>query len=135
MIPRCKNKIKAKGYCSKHYLQYWRKNNIEKATYLNLKHNAIRRGKSFDLSFDDFCKFAKKFKYFAGKGINKESLHIDRINEELGYSINNIQVLTNTENVTKWLEYYYDELRRKMIFKFKKNEYTKKSRRNNECPF
>jgi hypothetical protein len=116
-------------------MQYWRKNNIEKSTYLNLKNNAKRRGKDFDLDFKDFCKFANKFSYFAGKGIKKESLHIDRINEKLGYTIENIQILTNSENAVKWLDYYYDEIKRKMIFKFKKNEYTKKSRRDNECPF
>ena len=128
-------KLKAKGLCSKHYMQQWRTENLELSTYLNLKHNANRRNKEFNLTFEEFSEFAKKFEYLAGKGRKKKSLHIDRINEKLGYSIDNIQVLTNSENVSKWLDYYWDEIERSMNFKFKSNEHLRKSKSNYEYPF
>lgn len=134
-MPRCKKEVKAQGFCSKHYTQYWRENNMERSAYLNLKHNALRRGKHFSLSFEEFLEFSLKFKYLAGRGIEKDSLHIDRIDENKGYSADNIQALTNEQNVRKFLDYYYDEYKRRMNFKFKKNEYTRGSKPNNECPF
>gem|GEM_PF-5484863 len=43
------------------------------------------------------------------KGIYQESWHIDRIDESGGYTIDNIQVLTNRQNVRKYLKFSLDE--------------------------
>jgi len=84
--------------------------------YYTLLANAKRRGKFFDLTFEQFCRFAVKTEYMMKKGIWRESYHIDRIREDGGYTIDNIQLLTNSDNVKKYLKYYYDEQDRKMIF-------------------
>lgn len=83
-----------------------------KAAFQNLRANAKRRGKEFSLTFDQFKKFAIETNYLAGKGRTSKSFHIDRINEDEGYHIDNIQILTNSENVKKYhkskLVCYYD---------------------------
>ena len=76
-----------------------------KAAYLNLKDNAKRRGKEFDLTFEQFQIFAAKTDYMRKKGIHSESYHIDRIDETKGYTINNIQVITNCENLRKFRKF------------------------------
>lgn len=116
---RCRNYVKSGEYCSKCKSRKYRENNPERCVYLNLKSNAKRRGKEFDISFDDFLKFAIDTDYFKKRGIKKKSLHIDRIDESRGYTIDNIQTLTNSNNVKKYLRYRYDEYERKMIFNTK----------------
>lgn len=64
------------------------------------------------------------------KGRYKESYHIDRIDENKGYHIGNIQLLTNTQNIKKFFDHYYDDSVGKYVFKYKKNETT-----GNEAPF
>lgn len=69
--------------------------------YLNLKSNAKRRGKVFELTFDQFREFASQCQYIKKKGRTANSYHIDRIDETKGYTIDNIQLLTNIENIQK----------------------------------
>ena len=76
---------------------------------MNLKHNAIRRGKVFDLNFEEFKAFAVKSGYMKKKGRFSQSFHIDRIDENKGYTIDNLQVLTNAQNVKKYLQYSYNQ--------------------------
>ncbi len=83
----------------------WREKNPMKAAYQTLKYNAKRRGKEFDLTFEQFKEFAIKTEYINKRGKNKDSYHIDRIDENKGYTIDNIQVLTNTKNLFKYIEF------------------------------
>lgn len=84
--------------------------NLLRYCYGNLKRNAKRREKEFTITFEEFKEFAIKTNYIVGRGKRKDSFHIDRIDETRGYHIDNIQVLTNTENVRKMLKarYGYD---------------------------
>ena len=74
----------------------------EKYAYQVLKNNAKRRGKTFKLTFEQFLEFAIQTNYMDKKGRTFFGLHIDRIDEAVGYEISNIQVLTNTENIKKF---------------------------------
>ena len=85
-----------KRYAEKHPMRY---------AFNTLRQNAKRRGKSFELTFEQFKEFAIATNYMAGRGIQKDSFHIDRINPEKGYSIDNIRVLTNSENVKRHQKY------------------------------
>lgn len=109
----------------------YRKENPLKASFQSLKDNAKRRNKEFNLTFDEFKEFSIKTDYYKKKGISSESFHIDRIDESKGYLINNIQVLTNSQNVKKYLKYRYDPELRKMEFS---NEIPKFQTSEN-CPF
>ena len=75
--------------------------NPEKYAYKNLKHNAKNRGKEFAITFEEFKEFCFKTEYIKGKGKSCESLSIDRIDNEKGYTIDNIRVLTLSDNSKK----------------------------------
>lgn len=104
----CRNNSYTNGLCHKCRKLKFRTENPIRNAFNNLRQNAKRRGKQFDLTFEQFELFCIETKYILGKGKTKDSFHIDRIDESAGYSINNIQVLTNTQNVKKSLEYRYN---------------------------
>lgn len=86
-----------------------------KYAYMTLKHNAKRRGKEFTISFEYFKKFAIKVDYIDKKGINRDSYHIDRIKEDLGYIPGNLQLLKNVDNIKKYHRSHHDG--EKMVYK------------------
>jgi hypothetical protein len=63
--------------------------------------NAKRRGKEFTLTLKQFEEFCNKTGYDEKKGITADSLTVDRIKDHLGYSVDNIQAITLSENVKK----------------------------------
>jgi len=72
-----------------------------RAAYMALRDNAKRRGKAFDLTFEDFQVLAIETEYIIKKGRSKLSYTLDRDKNELGYTKDNIKVLTNSDNVKK----------------------------------
>jgi len=72
-----------------------------KNAFANLRGNAKRRGLEFALTLDDFRAFSDATGYLVGRGTSKFSLSIDRIDARLGYRLDNIRVLTLSENSTK----------------------------------
>lgn len=116
---RCgKKSAPGKGYCYRCAQRRWRAKNPEKAAYNNLKSNAKRRGKFFDLTFDQFKEFCQSTEYIKRKGRKANCIHVDRIDENKGYTEDNIQALTNSQNIRKYVRYthQYDEREKKMIF-------------------
>lgn len=105
VTPGCVNLAKQGKYCYTCANKRWQKANPEKHIFNTLKNNAKRRGKVFELTFDDFMEFCVDTDYLAQKGIFKHSLHIYRKIEWLGYTKNNIQALENTKNIKKHLAY------------------------------
>lgn len=63
--------------------------------------NAKRRRKEFTLTYKQFEEFCKRTGYNINKGRNAECLSIDRIDDKKGYTIDNIQAITISENITK----------------------------------
>lgn len=111
--------------------QEWRKKNPIRSAYTTLKCNAKRRGKVFKLTFEEFKEFAIKTDYINRKGITATSYHIDRIDENKGYTVDNIQVLTNRDNVKKYFNHYYDEYTKTYCFRYRKEITVKQD----ETPF
>lgn len=101
----CINSKKQGSYCYACAKMRWAKKNPARYAYNNLRGNARRRGKEFELTFEEFQQFCIKTKYLNGKGRSATGLHIDRINPKLGYTKDNIQVLTNRENVQKYIRW------------------------------
>lgn len=94
-------------------VQKWRENNAMKYCYCSLKSNSKRRGKIFTLTFEQFKRFCVQAEYVVGTGKTKNSFSIDRIDNSKGYTIENIQVLTVSENAKKgtkkkFLRYDYE---------------------------
>lgn len=108
------------SYCHSCHKRRYKERHPERYAYQTLRNNARRRGHAFDLTLEQFVQFAFKTGYMAGRGRYKESLHIDRIDETGGYTIDNIQVLTNTENVRKYLSYSYGPDGKPTDFKIKR---------------
>ena len=134
----CKIKKAAKNrnicYTCKH--KRWRKKHPYEYVYNNLKIHAKSRNKEFSLTLEEFKEFAIKCDYINKKGIYKNSYHIDRIRENEGYHKNNIQLLTNIENVKKYIEFKYIDENCNKIFKTS-NTITNNNNNNNtnDCPF
>lgn len=98
---RCKKKVLAKGLCNTHYSDYWAKKNPVKYAFFNLKKSAKRRGKEFTITYEDFEKWATEVDLIKKHGKTAISYHIDRIDNSKGYTPDNIQLLTNSDNVKK----------------------------------
>lgn len=98
----CKREArKGRTICSTCDKRIWRKNNPLKACFQTLRQNARRRGKEFELTIEQFEKFCFETFYIAGKGRKKQHFSIDRIDNNKGYTVDNIGVLTKTENSKK----------------------------------
>lgn len=101
----CKYCIKLSKECRRCQYARYKSQDLVKVCYQNLKYNSKRRGKEFDLSLEQFREFCIKTDYIQRRGTAKHSYHIDRIDETKGYTIDNIQVLTNSENVQKYISF------------------------------
>ena len=115
-------------------MRLWRKENPIKSAYINLKSNAKKRKKSFELSYQEFTEFCRNTEYIYGKGRNRTNLHIDRNDETKGYTKDNIRCIPNYKNVIKYLDWKYDYFERKMKFTTKQI-ITNKNEQNNNWPF
>ena len=103
--PFCRNnKAKDRTVCNTCASKKYRNaNDINKmrVAYKNLKANSKRRGKYFDLTFEQFREFCYKTDYIRGAGKKSESYSIDRIENEKGYTIDNIVCIQKGENSRK----------------------------------
>lgn len=66
-----------------------------------LRRNARRRGKPFEITLQEFTQFCYETQVLHGRGRASTSYHIDRIDDERGYTKDNLQVLTNRDNARK----------------------------------
>lgn len=133
-IKYCSRKrAKGRKICCTHYSRQWREKNPIRDAYNNLKSNAKRRKKVFDLTFEEFKEFAVKTEYLDKKGRSATGYHVDRIREEDGYTRDNIQVLTNSENIKKSLVYRRDSKGVPEDYKYLKVEISEPE--NEDLPF
>lgn len=109
ITPYCRNnKTKNSSYCHKCNKRQYRERNPIRSSYTNLKCNSKRRGIEFSLTFEEFEQFCQQTEYIKGVGKKKDSYSIDRIDPTKGYTIDNIQVLTLSENSKKAKLFMYD---------------------------
>ncbi len=80
--------------------KYWRKYAASpNGRYHSYKKQALSRGYSFDLTFDEFIKFWQKQCYYCGKAIS--GIGIDRVNNKQGYNKKNTVACCATCNHMK----------------------------------
>lgn len=83
-------------YKEKHPIRY---------AYSVLKNNAKRRKIPFNLTIEEFIKFCTLNNYIENKGRFGHSYTIDRKIPWIGYTYDNLQILTNSQNVRKmWID-------------------------------
>jgi hypothetical protein len=100
--PYCLNSpVKHRTLCHKCRSKQYRDKNKLKATYQIMKDNAKRRNIEFSITLPEFKQFCTDTGYLEIKGTEAESGTVDRIDPRYGYTLNNIQVLTLSENVKK----------------------------------
>lgn len=101
--PGCRRSRPKNGgrFCNTCKDRKWRAKYPEKYAYKTWKNNAKRRNIPFDIPFDYFLEFCAKTEILKSRGRFSESLHIDKIIDELGYVVGNIRPLPNCENVAK----------------------------------
>ena len=98
----CRNKrAPQRTICNTCKARRVRENRPEYYYFNALRSNAKRRGKEFTLTFEQFKQFCKETDYINKKGRLAHKYSIDRIKSYLGYSIDNIQIMTVSENSTK----------------------------------
>lgn len=90
------------GMCHKHYAIHRRIKDPVYDRYVNFKGNATRRKKPFEITLEKFREFCVKTGYIIKKGMRGRNCSVDRINNNLGYSIGNIQLLTIHKNIEKY---------------------------------
>lgn len=94
---------KKAGLCHKHYARKLRVVDPVGSRYNQFKNNAVKRNKIFTISIDQFRNFCTETGYIITKFKRGRNATIDLINNELGYHIDNIQLLTMNQNLQKYL--------------------------------
>lgn len=112
----------------------FKKRNPMRYAYNSLRCNAKRRGKFFDLTFQEFKELCEEYNYMEKKGIYAEDFHIDRYREELGYTKSNLRCITNTENVKKYLKWVGRNLHGENEFRYVSSSFDSSDTEDN-CPF
>jgi len=85
-------------------MKIYKQRHPEEYFYNVLRSNAKRRGKEFTLTIEEFKQFCKDTNYLNLKGKNGNDFSIDRKESWLGYSHDNIQLKTLSDNVKKQRE-------------------------------
>ena len=98
---RPSGKLYIAQFCSKCRNRKWRANNPIQYAYHALKDSAQKRSISFTLKFDEFKAWCEQTGYAAQKGVARLTDHCDRIKDDKGYEISNIQLLSEGDNVRK----------------------------------
>lgn len=105
-VKHCTNKCSGKmcGSCRS------RKSRISdpvRYAYNNLKNRANQRSVLFTITLEQFREWCCKVKYIGFAGRSSESYTIDRKYNDVGYHIDNIQVMTKSNNIKKYFSYDY----------------------------
>ena len=93
--------------CNRCRNEYTKARDPQRHAYYRLKSNAKRRGKPFDLTLADFREFCEGTDYIKGKGRTARCYHVDRIDETKGYTRDNLQCITNSDNRAKYVSFAY----------------------------
>ena len=102
----CRNKPCAKkaGLCHKHYHRHRRIVDPVYDRYANFRQKALSRKKEFTITLMEFRNFCEETGYIITKGMRGYRYTVDRINNNYGYHIWNIQLLSLISNIEKYHE-------------------------------
>lgn len=105
---RCRNRVKHGNHCSTCRSRKTRQADPVKYAYYNLRNRAKQRNIAFTITLEDFRTWCHKVNYIGfARGRSAESFSIDRKYNDIGYHIDNIQVMAKGENVKKYFSYDY----------------------------
>lgn len=98
----CTNKAERTKFCNTCRSRKSRLSDPVRYAFWNLRNRAKQRNIAFTITLEQFRAFCVKTKFIAGKGRSADSFTIDRIYNNVGYHIDNIQVLTKKQNIKKY---------------------------------
>lgn len=104
-VSRCTRKTHGRALCSTHRSQKCRLQDPVKYAWQNLKTNAKRRNIPFTITLEQFRQWCHRVTYIGFSGRSADSWTVDRIHNDIGYHIDNIQVLQNKNNIKKYFTY------------------------------
>jgi len=111
--PRCRKAVLPSGkspYCNRCKARRFKEAHPLKYAFNKLRGRARERGHQFSLSLSQFMDLAHKSGWATGRGKTADSLSFDRIDETQGYHVDNLQVLTLSENSAKSNRFRYVKL-------------------------
>lgn len=102
-LVRLKNgKLHERNICDRCRRRRWRVNNPFRYIHSELKKSAKRRGIYFDIHIGAFIEFCLDNNLYRDSyKFTSESLTVDRVDPDLGYTMDNIQVITQRQNIIK----------------------------------
>lgn len=105
--PYCRNDPKGRKHCSTCRYRKWRKENPFKYHYNNLRNRARQRGKVFNLALEQFklIWLCEPEKWEEKLAESECQWQMDRIQESGHYEFNNIQILSKSRNIHKYLDH------------------------------
>jgi hypothetical protein len=121
-------RLSTPSYCGSCRAKREKAHDLVAWAYRKLKSNAKRRRIFFDLTEPQFREFCYETQILIGRGRTATSYHVDRIDEELGYTVGNLQKLTNSENAKKEVQrqkrkiYDYELAERRRLSAFESEE-------------
>ena len=95
--PKAPGKSKCHGCRSREY----RTKFPERKAFYDLRHSAKRRKIQFTLTMEEFIELVTQTGYMERRGRFYDSLTIDRVNNHLGYTKENVRVITKHHNSCK----------------------------------
>lgn len=100
----CNNKPirKLGGLCYTHYQRKRRAIDPVGVRYNQWKQKAKQRKKPFNIPLAWFRQFCKETGYILQKGKRGKNATVDRVWNPDGYTVDNIQLLTNMQNIRKY---------------------------------
>jgi adenine specific DNA methylase Mod len=105
IVARCTNKTKGRKMCNTCRSRKCRQGDPVRYAFNNLVNHAKERGILCTITLDQFRVFCRKVKYIGFTGRSADSYTLDRRHCDLGYHIDNLQVMTNIDNVKKYFTY------------------------------
>lgn len=97
----CRREKKRGPKCCRCYWRELKEKDPIRYTFYYVKNNAKRRLKEWGISIEEFRKFCVESGYMESKGKQRWSMSIDRINNERGYYLDNIRILSLGLNSAK----------------------------------
>ena len=89
-----------------------------------LRNNAKRRNIPFTITLEQWREWCHQVQYIGLKGRRSHSYTVDRIHDDIGYHIDNIQKITNRDNVRK--RYFGYDWRSRRVYEIKEPETVEK---------
>ena len=106
-VKGCRNETGGRKLCASCRSRKARLADPVRYAFNNLRNRAQQRGVLFTITLDQFRDWCSKVTYIGFAGRSAESYTIDRKHNDVGYHIDNIQVMTKRDNILKFFTYDY----------------------------